>query len=62
MKTSQTMLGGTLRQLGRATQGRQVAAMKLIPRKRSCRHLAWLGDQTAVLDEQMQQRPKTLQG
>ena len=45
-----------------STQGRQVAAMKLIPRKSDCRHLAWVGDQTAVLDEQIQQRPKASQG
>ena len=32
--------------------------MKLIPRMSSSRHLAWVGDQTPVLDEQIQEKPK----
>lgn len=40
-------------------QGREVAAMNLILRKSNSRHLAWVGDQTLVLDEQIQERPKS---
>lgn len=39
--------GRAVRGFGKAilgSQGRQVASMKLIPRKRGCRHLALLGD------------------
>lgn len=34
--------------------------MKLIPRMSSSRHLAWVGAQTPVLDEPIQERPKAL--
>lgn len=46
MKTSQPVLQGTLRQ--HSGQGREVAAMKLIR----------VGNQTPVLDEQIQERPR----
>lgn len=63
MKTSQPASAGrAFKTAVQSTQGRQVAAMKLIPRKSTCGHLAWVGDQTAVLDEQIQQRTKALQG
>lgn len=60
LKTSQAQ---TVRGFGTATldsQGKQVTSMKLLPRKRVCRHLAQLEDRIPVLDEQKQRRPKAL--
>lgn len=54
-----------MRGLGTVTQGspgRQVTSMKVVPRKKDCKHLAQLGDRTPVLDEQRQARPKALRG
>lgn len=62
MKTSQAH---TMRGLGTATQGsrgRQVTSMKVVPRKRGCRHLAQVGDRIPVVYEQKQGRPKALRG